>query len=139
MPGIGLGNTCTVSVVELWVPSSGMPTQGASNWSVDSHLREPQLEFYGWPIFDSRFMKFVFRISGGMKFWDLSWGLRHWLPEFDCRSERMLIYDFHSDMWTLFEKRWGEAESIIKWGGWGGSNLHGKNEEKLMTHLKFYH
>ena len=43
------------------------------------------------------------------KFWYLGWGLRHWWPEFDCCSDRILIYDFrsNSDMWTLFEKRWG--------------------------------
>ena len=27
MSGVGFGNTCTVSVVELQVPSSGTPTQ----------------------------------------------------------------------------------------------------------------
>ena len=32
----------------------------------------------------------------------------------------------------------GEAESVIKLGGSWGSSLHGKNEEKFMTHLKFY-
>ena len=33
----------------------------------------------------------------------------------------------------------GEAKSIIKWDGWGGSPLHRKNEEKFMTNLKFHH
>ena len=31
MPGVGFGNTCTVSVVELWVPGSGAPTQRVPN------------------------------------------------------------------------------------------------------------
>ena len=30
--GVGFGNTCTVSVVELRVSSSGAPTQRAPNW-----------------------------------------------------------------------------------------------------------
>ena len=34
-------------------------------------------------IFNSRFMKFMFRISGGIKFWDPSWGLWHWQSEFN--------------------------------------------------------
>ena len=68
--GMGFGKTCTVSVVELRVPSSGAPTQRVPIvvMSVDSQSGEPQFECYGWPILDSRFMKFVFRISGGMKF-----------------------------------------------------------------------
>ena len=68
--GMGFGKICTVSVVELWVLSSGTPIQWVPIvvMSVDSQLGEPQFEFYGWPIFDSCFMKFVFRISGGMKF-----------------------------------------------------------------------
>ena len=31
MPGVGFGNTCTVSVVELRVPGSGTPTQRVRN------------------------------------------------------------------------------------------------------------
>ena len=34
----------------------------------DSQSGEPQLEFCGWPFFDSRFMKIEIRISQGMKF-----------------------------------------------------------------------
>ena len=30
--GVGFGNVCTVSVVELRVPSSGTPTQWVPNW-----------------------------------------------------------------------------------------------------------
>ena len=68
--GNGIWQNLQVSVVELRVPSSGTPTQRVPIvvMSVDSQSGEPQFECYGWPIFDSRFMKFVFRISGGMKF-----------------------------------------------------------------------
>ena len=83
--------------------------------SADSQSGEPQLEFYGRPIFDSCFMNFVFRISGGMKFWDLSWGLRHWRSEFDCRSDRMLTIIVPIPICELCLKNDdGEAESIIK-------------------------
>ena len=34
----------------------------------DSQSGGPQLEFYGWPFFDSCFIKFVIRISRDMKF-----------------------------------------------------------------------
>ena len=51
-------------------------------------------------------LKFVFRISGGMKFWDLSGGLRHW-RQFDCRSDRMLM----NFAWKVDV---GEIESINK-------------------------
>ena len=50
-----------------------------------SQSRPSQIYPYGQPIFDSRFMKFVFRISEGIKFWNLSWGLRWWQSEF-CYS-----------------------------------------------------
>ena len=30
--GVGFGNICTVSVVDLQVPSSGTPTQRVPNW-----------------------------------------------------------------------------------------------------------
>ena len=30
----------------------------------------------------------------------------------------------------------GEAESIIKWGGWGGSSLHGKKSRKIYQPFK---
>ena len=39
--------------------------------------RRSQTESYGQPIFNYRFIKFVFRISEGIKFWVPSWGIRH--------------------------------------------------------------
>ena len=56
-----------------------------------SQSRRSQIESYGYPILDSRFIKFVFRISGGIKFGDLHWGLRHWWSEFDYRYDGLLI------------------------------------------------
>ena len=42
-----------------------------------SQLRQSQVECYVWPIFDSRFMKFVFGISGGHKLMRPSRRLQH--------------------------------------------------------------
>ena len=42
-----------------------------------SQSRKSQIESYGYPISDFHFIKFEFRISGGIKFWDLSWGFRY--------------------------------------------------------------
>ena len=36
-----------------------------------SQSRHSQIESYGLPVFDSGFMKFEFRISGSIKYWDL--------------------------------------------------------------------
>ena len=99
--------------------------------SADSQSGEPQLKFYGWKIGQFSILtlwNLCSWISGGIKFWDLSWRLRHWRPEFNCCSDRILIYNFRAnfDMWTLFEKR-------IKWGG---SSLHGKTWRKIYESFK---
>ena len=44
-----------------------------------------QFQTCGLPIFDSCFIKFVFRITGFIKLWDPSWGLRHWRSKLDYR------------------------------------------------------
>ena len=83
--GVGFDNTCTVS--GKWNVSRLIPrlygwvckTLRLSPLVVEHsvvvmtagfQLRRSQIESYGQPIFYSRFMKFVLRISGGIKFWD---------------------------------------------------------------------
>ena len=50
---VGFDNTCTVSGVEHSVVLMAAGSQS----------RRSRIESYGWPIFDSRFRKFVFGIS----------------------------------------------------------------------------
>ena len=52
--------------------------------AVPNH-RNPSSNHMGSQFSVSRFMKFVFRISGSIKFRDLSGGVEHWWPEFDYR------------------------------------------------------
>ena len=67
--------------------------------------RRSQSETYGQPIFGSRFIKLVFRIRGGHTILRLSWGLRHWRPEFNYSVDRMLIICFSIlKLWTLCGK-----------------------------------
>ena len=77
-----------------------------------SESRRSQIESYGWQIFDSFFMKFEFRIGGGITFWD---------PVEDSNTGgpttvtvRMEYLLFNSDIvnfvWKTDE---GEAQSII--------------------------
>ena len=58
-------------------------------------------------------MKLVLRISGGIKLWDLCWGLQHWQPKFDYRYDRMLICFPILILWSLRKTNEGEAESIV--------------------------
>ena len=61
-------------------------------------------------------MKLVFRISGVMKLWDPSWGLRHWLSKSDYRLVRIeYVFAFQIRYCELRVKQSseGEAESII--------------------------
>ena len=86
-------------VVELSLsrfPVRGFSIRGTPTWIL--WVTNFQLSLY----------KLLFRISGGMKFWDLSWELQDWRAAFNCCSDRILNYDFcsNSDMWTLFEKQW---------------------------------
>ena len=109
--------------------------------SADSQSGKPQLEFYGWPIFDSRFMKFVFRIG--------RWGHEILRFEDSDTGDPISIAVRIECLFTIFvpipmcelclKNDEGKAKSIIKWGGWGGSSLHGKNEDKFMTPLEFHH
>ena len=128
-----LGYTCTVSVVEFRFLVLGLllGVFAIGGYVCRFSIRKPLLEFYGWPIFGFRFRKFVFRINECMKSWDLTIGLQHWWPEFNCSSDRILIYNFrsNSDMWTCLKNNEGETESIAKWRGWGGRSLPEKNEE----------
>ena len=45
--------------------------------TADSQSRRSQIASYGLPIFNFRFIKFVFRISGSIKFWYPSWWLQY--------------------------------------------------------------
>ena len=58
-------------------------------------------------------MKFFFRINWGIKFWDLSRGLRHWQPSsINVRMEFLFAFQFwYCDL--CVKKRWVVAESII--------------------------
>ena len=73
--------------------------------TVDSYLGWSRFKSYGKPIFKSRFMKFVLKISGIIKGLNPGWGLRHWRPEFDYRWDRTFIF-FQSilTLWNLCEK-----------------------------------
>ena len=99
-------------IVELWVPNQGF-SQSAGSQSVvvivGSQLGGTQCESYEQLLFDSHFLKFLFRINGGIKFWDLSRRLRYWRPEFDCREDGMFICLSILILWVLCENRW--------WGG----------------------
>ena len=77
--GVDFENTCTVSEkwnvsrVYGWVYKTLRLFPLAVEYSVvvmtvDSQSRRSQIETYGKLNFDSRFTKFVFRISGGIKF-----------------------------------------------------------------------
>ena len=69
--GVGFRNTCTVSVVEPRVPSGGTPTQRVpSGWLCLRILNQgyPSLNSMGGQFSILAFMKFLFRIIGGIKF-----------------------------------------------------------------------
>ena len=68
---------------------------------------------YGLPIFDSRFIKFVFRISGGIKFWDASWGLRHWRYKLNYSYDGLLICFSILILWTLCRKPMKERQKAL--------------------------
>ena len=78
---------------------------GVVAMTVDSEKEGPQFGSHGKPIFNSDFMKFVFRVNGIIK---PSWGLRHWWSEFDYRYDRIRICFSILILGTLCEKpmRW---------------------------------
>ena len=58
-------------------------------------LEYPWFSSYGLAIFDSRFMKFVFRKGGGIKFWDPNWGIDTGGPNsITVRMEYLLAFQF---------------------------------------------
>ena len=69
-----------------------------------SQSRQSQIESYEKTIFDSHFIKFVFRISWDIKFWDPSLRLRHWGCEFFYRKDGTLICFSVLILWTLCER-----------------------------------
>ena len=81
--------------------------------TVGSQSRDFQFETYGWSIYRSCFIKLVLRISGVIKAWNPSWGLRHWQSKFNYHY-RICICFSNLILWSLCEKNnEGEAESII--------------------------
>ena len=84
--GVGFEGTCTVSGkwnvsrviprLYVWVCktlrlSPLVVKHSAVVMTAGCQLRQSQIESYEWPIFDSRLIKLVFKISRGIKFWDL--------------------------------------------------------------------
>ena len=82
-----------------------------------SQSRRSQIVYFRSPIFDFCFIKFVFRISGSIKFWDPSWGLQYRGPSsFTARMEHLFAFQF----WYCelgVKKRWGG-------GAGGGGRKH---------------
>ena len=140
--GVGFGNTCTVSVVELRVPSGGTPTQRVPNWWLCLRILNQEN-----PNLNSMSVQLSI-----LALWNLcSESVRAWNFEIlvedsntggpssiAVRIESLFAIFVPVPIWELCMKNdESEAESIIKWGGWGGSSLNGKNKEKFMTHSKF--
>ena len=143
MPGLGFGNTCIASVVELWDPTSGISIQRVPNrWLCLRILNQ------GNSSLNSMGGQFPI-----LALWNLysesvgTWNFEILVEDSDTGSPSLIAVRIES-LFTIFvpiptcklcmKNDEGEAESVIKWGGSWGSSLHGKNEEKFMTHLKFY-
>ena len=137
----GIWNICIVSVVKLQVPSSGNPAQRVPNWW--SCLRilnqgESSLNFMGG--------QFLI-----LTLWNLSsesvgaWNFEILVEDSDTGGPSSVAAQIES-FFVIFvqisicelclKNDEGEAESIIKWGGWGGSSLHGKKSRKIYQPFK---
>ena len=83
--------------------------------SADSQSGEPQIEFYRWPIFYSCFIKFVFRISGGITFEVLVEDSGTGGPSsIAVRIESLLTIFVPILICELLKNDEGESESIIR-------------------------
>ena len=119
---VGFENTCTVS--GKWNVSRVIPRLYGwvyRTWRlfplVDEHSvavvivgfqsRLSQIVSYGWSILDFRFIKFVFRISGRIRFRNPGWGLQYTssLSSITVRMEYLFAFQF----WyceLCVKKRW---------------------------------
>ena len=124
--GVGFENTCTVS--GKWNVSRVIPRLYGwvyRTWRlfplVDEHSvavvivgfqsRLSQIVSYGWSILDFRFIKFVFRISGRIRFRNPGWGLQYTssLSSITVRMEYLFAFQF----WyceLCVENRWRRRE-----------------------------
>lgn len=98
-------------------------------------IRGSQFDYYEQPISDSRFMNVVFGISDGMKFWDLSGGVRHWRSESDYHTYIITVCFSILICEVCVENLWGGIGSIgaWEWVGDAESLMCGK----LKSHLSF--
>ena len=101
--------------------------------SADSQSGEPQLEFYGWPIFDSLWNLCSESVEAGnfeILVEDSNTGS---LSSITVQIECLFTIFVPIPICELCLKNdEGEAESIIKWGGWGRSSLPGKMKKNLQ-------
>ena len=139
--GVGFGNICTVSVVELRVPSSGTPTQRVPNWWLC--LRIPN---QGNSSLNS--MRGQFSI---LTLWNLcleavgAWNFEILVEDTDTAGPSSIAVRIES-FFTIFvpipicelclKNNEGETEHILKWGGWRESSLHGKKWRKTYEPFK---
>ena len=87
---VGFENTCAASgkwnvsgviprlygwVYKTWRLFSLANEHSVAFMTAGSQSRRSQIVSYVQPSFDFLFIKFIFRISGRIKFWDPSWGL----------------------------------------------------------------
>ena len=139
MMGVEFGNICTVSVVELRVPSSGSPTQRVPNW---------------WLCIPNQGNSSFISMGGQFSILTLwnwcseavgAWNFEILVEDSDTAGPSSIAVLIES-FFTIFvpilicelclKNDEGEAESIIKWGGWGGSSLHGKKWRKIYDPFK---
>ena len=93
-----------------------------------------QVPNQGHPVFNSRFIKFVFRISRGIKFWDPGWGFSHRQSEFNCHYDGILTCFSILILWNLCEKPMSGRQKALFYyflsfggtliaGGWGACGV----------------
>ena len=139
--GVGFGNICTVSVIELRVPSTGTPTQQVPNWWLC--LRILNQGNSGLNSMGGHFSILIL--------WNLSsesvgaWNFEILVEDSDTGGPSSVAAQIES-FFVIFvqisicelclKNDEGEAESIIKWEGWGGSSLHGKKWRKIYEPFK---
>ena len=77
---VGFGNTCTVSVVELWVTSSGTPTQRVPNRWLCLWILNQGNRSLGYMNFRFSLYEICVQNHWGHKILRFSWELQHWRP-----------------------------------------------------------
>ena len=66
-------------------------------------------------------MKPLLRVSGGIKFWDPSWGLQYWKSQFNYSWDGILICSLILGVYFVWKANEGKTESVallIIVGGW---------------------